>query len=87
MSYWNYRVLKRTLERPGNLGNEIEFGFYEVYYEDDGTPHSCSAEPASPYGGDSLEELQSDLNNMSIALNKPVLNYEDFVSKAEKDNC
>lgn len=36
MGHWSYRVLRHP---DGALG------IHEVFYDDDGTPHSCSTEP------------------------------------------
>lgn len=71
---WNYRVLRRShLHINGTV--EYSFAIYEVYYKDDGTPRSCSAEPVEPRG-ETLEELKKDLQWQLEALNKPVLCYE-----------
>ena len=73
---WNYRVIKRTFVT--NTGNrENQFGIYEVYYNDDGKPISCTSEPVEPVG-ETLEEFKKSLESYTAALTKPVLEYEDF---------
>jgi hypothetical protein len=72
MAGWNYRVLSRT-----HPNGEISFGIYEVYYNQDGTPGSCTATPVEP-SGETLKELKADMIRMLHAFKKPVLKYEDF---------
>lgn len=67
---WNYRVVRTT------QGDEEWFAIYEVYYDDDGRPEARTEEPASP-AGETLEELQEDLQWYLRALQEPVL--EDAV--------
>jgi len=50
---------------------------FEVYYDDAGKPTNITRDPVAP-GGDTLEEVRSDLEHMLDALKKPVLNYDDF---------
>lgn len=78
MTHWNYRLLART------VSNEIEFGIYEVYYEND-EPVSCSTNPIYPstYGSDEnfLDSIKWELNAMKLAVEKPILDYDDFPKK------
>lgn len=71
MTYWNHRVIKREIR------GEVSFGIHEVYYGEDNVPHSYTTEPVEPYG-DTLEELEKDLERFKLALKKPVLTKEDF---------
>lgn len=64
---WNYRVLQ----------NENSVAIYEVYYDENGDPRSCTMSPVSPIGED-VEGLKKDLEMMKQAFDKPVLDYEDF---------
>jgi hypothetical protein len=64
---WNYRVLQ----------NENSVAIYEVYYDENGEPHSCTMSPVSPLAED-VEGLKKDLEKMEQAFDKPVLEYEDF---------
>lgn len=81
MSHWNYRVLKQVY--AGDQGNEEYFGIHEVYYDDNDKPHSCSTDAMRPFG-ETVEELQRDLELMQKAFEKPVLDYILF-SDMEKD--
>ncbi len=71
---WNYRVVRKK-----HKSKEIDwdwYGIHEVYYKD-GEPEMCTEGMMSPHG-DTLEELQEDLQWMLRALDAPVLNYEDI---------
>lgn len=75
ISHWNHRVIRRTFE----IGDEIEhqFGVYEVYYDTDGKPIMCTETPVAP-AGETIEELRTELERYTKALENPILNYEDF---------
>lgn len=64
---WNYRVLKHP---DGFLA------VHEVYYTNN-NPDSCTVEPID-LSGDDLKHLKSILKGVQKALEKPILNYEDF---------
>ena len=66
---WNYRVVKK----------DNYFAIHEAFYDEKSKkPHSITAEPCEPYG-ETLEELKEDIEWFTIALEKPVLNYKDFI--------
>ncbi len=65
---WNYRVIRRE--------DEI-YAIHEVHYNKDGKPSGVTVEPSWPQG-ETLEELQRDFEHYQEALQKEVLNYEDF---------
>ncbi len=44
MSHWNYRILARK------VGKEIQFGFYEVHYDENNKPIACTENPVYPLG-------------------------------------
>ena len=75
MSGWNYRVLHRVLQGFGST--EHAYAVYEVYYNKADAPNSCSVDPQAPHG-ETPEELRADLERYVKALDKPVLEYEDF---------
>lgn len=75
---WNYRILRRFTPK----GEEF-FAIHEVYYHEDGTPHSCS-EGEIAVGGGSLLELRSDLECMNKALTQPVIDYQYFLDREKK---
>ena len=67
---WNYRVVSE--QAP-----EGEFlQVYEVYY-DDGKIIGMLEKPSTAYG-ESVEELQADVNHMMEAFRRPVLKLEDL---------
>jgi hypothetical protein len=48
---------------------------HEVHYDDEGHPHGYGATPAV-VGGDSLEEIESQIRKMQECLVKSVLDVE-----------
>lgn len=67
---WNYRVTRRQV--PYGPVFEIR----EVYYGPEGGL-GWSAEPSSPFGEDSLDELKQDFALMMDAFVRPVLDITD----------
>ena len=66
-SHWNYRT----------FCNEVnEFGFIEVYYDKEENIVAYS-DFSSPFG-DSIKDLEFDLEKMAEALNKPTLYKGDL---------
>ena len=65
---WNYRVIKHA---------EQQFSIHEVYYDEEGKPHSMAVDPVSAFG-ETLEELKDDSLLISVALTKPVLDVKIF---------
>jgi len=68
---WNYRVIQRKFE------HEDTFAIYEVYYDKNGKPHDAAEHPSYPQG-DSMQELNKYLKKYISALDKPVLQWDDF---------
>jgi hypothetical protein len=68
---WNYRVVR--VEEEGY----DRYQLYEVYYDDDGKLEGMTENSMHPYG-ESVEELQNDLEYMMEALRKPVLDMKDL---------
>ena len=73
---WNYRVIKHI------LGDEAQFGFHEVYYDQHG---NLSGYCQAWIVGDSLEQLEWALDKLQKALREPVLNEDDFDGKPVLD--
>ena len=68
--HWNYRIVSE--QAP-----EGEFlQLYEIYY-DDGKIIGMVENPSKPYG-ESVDELQADVNHMMEAFRKPVLKLEEL---------
>lgn len=74
-SYWNYRILAR------NINGEIQYGFYEVHYEND-LPVACTQNPVYPTGFDDVEDpivsINWQLDAMKKATEKLILDYDNF---------
>ena len=64
---WNYRVVVK----------DDQYNIHEVYYDDKGKPEFFTEDPLGP-SGESLEELENDLEYFSEALSLPVLNYNEL---------
>jgi len=76
---WNYRVVRKNVYMGKTVSPEVQFGIHETYYDGD-KPTAITTDQMRPYG-ETLEELKNDLSKMMIALEKPVLNWEDFKDK------
>lgn len=64
---WNYRIMRR----PGPDGS-ADYAIHEVYYGQDGEVRNWTANGVGP-GGETLDELSSDLAFILAALSRPVL--------------
>jgi|TARA_A200000113_G_C8591607_1_gene266214 hypothetical protein len=75
---WNYRVVRTEEEQYDS------YQLYEVYYDDDGKIEGMTENAMQPYG-ESVEELQNDLEYMMEALKQPVLDMKEL-EKQFKEN-
>lgn len=75
MMTWNHRVIHRV--HAGSTYTEDTYAIYEVYYDENGKPTSCTREPTCPIG-DTPAELARDLAHFVSAMNQPVLEWTDF---------
>lgn len=66
MMNWDYRV----------FFEDGEYTIRTVYYDDKGTIAACSEKEATPFG-ESLPELQEELNQLLAALKKQVISAVD----------
>lgn len=80
MGHWNYRVMRKVCKHSEGVSES--FGIHEVFYDDDGEPHSCTVEPMTPYG-ENYYELKADLNAMYNAFNFPPLDYDDLKKEVD----
>lgn len=78
---WNYRVVRKNVYMGKTIAPEVQYGIHETYYSGD-KPTAITTDHMRPYG-ETLEELKSDLEKMVAALEKPVLNWEDFKNNKE----
>jgi hypothetical protein len=73
MMHWDYRLF-------------FEDGIYTirtVYYDDRGAIAACSEKESAPFG-ESLAELQEELNLLQEALKKPALSASDLPNKGDR---
>jgi hypothetical protein len=68
---WNYCVVHTT------SGEEESFAIYEVYYDDEDHSEARTEQPACP-AGETLQELQEDMQAYLQALSEPVLDDAVF---------
>jgi hypothetical protein len=78
MSHWNYRILARKISNK-----DIEYGLYEVHYDDYDNPIACTENPVYPISfssesEDPLNSIKWQLDAMKVATEKPVLDYDSF---------
>lgn len=71
MTHWNYRIIKTV-----NHGEE-SYGIYEVYYDDQNRPTSCTENSLTPIC-DSVDDLIVELDIMKEARKLAVLSMNDF---------
>lgn len=79
---WNYRLVKRTSKHDINEAVDVTFSVHSAYYhnEHETVPYMISAEPATLIG-ETVEELRADLDRMTQAFAKPMIDYETFDRK------
>ena len=70
MMTWNYRVFRE---------DDGDFVIREVFYAEDGSIMTCTANPVEPFGS-TLEELAEVLEDFKKALELPVLTLSDIPS-------
>ena len=74
---WNYRIFKKEGE---TAWDDDEYAIHEVFYDEDGHIYGYSERTISPFGT-TVEELQGDLENMLLSIQKPVLTEEGLFPK------
>lgn len=72
-SYWNYRVVRHAFEDS----DETELRIHEVYYDEDNSIVTSTVDGMAAMG-DTVEELEQDLQHMLHALKKPILDYTEM---------
>jgi hypothetical protein len=68
ITYWNYRVVRRSHE------GETWLAVHEAFY-DNGTVLGVTKEAIALHGND-LEDLKSGHDLIKLAFDKPILDYE-----------
>ena len=72
MMTWNYRVFQE---------DDGDYVIREVFYTEDGTIISCTANAVEPFGS-TLEELAQSIDDFKAALALPVLTLKDIPESA-----
>jgi len=79
---WNHRIIYHKadkLKENPKIQWEEYLAVHEVYYDENGNPHSITEEPCviiGEEGKDSLMSIKWTLEKITEAMNKPILNYE-----------
>jgi hypothetical protein len=73
---WNYRVCKSIYKDDGY--EEVNYEIHEAHYNPDGSIWAVTQNAVSVHG-ESLEEIKIVLERMNAALEKPVIDLDDFV--------
>ena len=73
---WNYREMVKTYEYGSSKEPQLDFGIYEVFYEND-KPTSSIMTPISLEGFESVEELKEAHEMMLEAYSLPILWYDE----------
>ena len=83
-NYWDYRVMYRRSGGGILLGSDFDcFELHEVYYENH-KPVSCTENPI-PVLCFADESLKDTFDLMRKALDKPVLDYDNFPNEWIKE--
>jgi hypothetical protein len=70
---WSYRVVKQVTKIP--LGDtDISYGIHETYTDENGDIVNISEKPSYVIGDDA-ESLKWQLERMTLACKKPVIDY------------
>ena len=70
--YWNYRVCRVEIDHDVE---PYQYVIKEVHYNENGEIANWIHGESSPYG-ESLEELQSDLERMAEAFKRPMVVFD-----------
>lgn len=69
---WNYRVLRRTWPAVDFGVSVTTYTIHEIYYDASGNISSWTVNPIEPIG-ETIDELQHDINHIIRATVLPVL--------------
>lgn len=71
---WNFRIVKKL------DGENQSFGIHEVHYDEYGVPKSVTENPIS-FFTETYHGLQWNLDRITEAFDKPVLDYDSIVKE------
>lgn len=80
--HWNYRVIRQQ-----HMTGEVTHAIHEVYYGDVDSPKGTmvTEKPVRVISTESPHQLADLLDQMRLALTKPVLDYNDDFPDPEND--
>lgn len=73
---WNYRVVHRVYRQGTDL-EEHSYSIHEAYYDENGKVTTITVEPV-PCWADSMDGLNWTYEKFKIALEKPVLEWDQI---------
>jgi hypothetical protein len=76
VTHWDYRLLRLSDDQ-----GEWYTGIFEVYYDNNDEPEFYLETPVSLFSYDGTEGIQTDLEYIMTAFNKPLLVKGDFVEQ------
>lgn len=85
MLIWNYRVVCRTKGHDGKNFPKPYYAVHEVYYDAAMNPTSCTVNPIH-VGGDDPSEIENQLAQMLVDIERPPLDYHKIGSLVEDDS-
>ena len=68
---WSYRIVHKVYDGAD------EYTIHEIYYDNEGNPQLITVNPIAPYGN-THEEFKEDMKYYLMALEKPVLEYDEI---------
>ncbi len=89
MGFWNYRVVRRTVDASGRPLSPPEYGIYEAFYEESERdketpiPNALTVEPVAIVAYDEEGLRHELLEKMARALKEPTLDYESIGERAQ----
>lgn len=81
---WNHRIARRVFHGP--TGTEEFLAVYEVYYDDKDKPNGITSNACAP-GGETLDELRTELARMLAATGQPILDYDEIARGGSSSAC
>jgi len=77
---WNYRIMRR--KHPDD--KTVDYGVYEVFYDEKGKIEGWTEEMICPTG-ETLKELIDDFKLYKQAFSRPILDYETGLEVSDEE--